>query len=38
VEHCDEVHEDEDGYVLMMIKLDMEKKKEKNENGLKPKV
>jgi hypothetical protein len=29
VEHCDEVHEDEDGHVLMMIKLNLEKKKEK---------
>ena len=26
----DEVHGDEDGHVLMMIKLNLEKKKEKN--------
>jgi hypothetical protein len=38
VEHCDEVHEDEDGHALMMIKLNLEKKKEKNKNGLKAKV
>jgi hypothetical protein len=38
VEHCDEVHEDKDGNVLMMIKLDLEKKREKNKNGLKAKV
>jgi hypothetical protein len=38
VEYCDEVREDEDGYVLMMIKLNLEKKKEKNKNGLKAKV
>jgi hypothetical protein len=28
----DEVHGDKDGHVLMMIKLNMEKKKEKNKN------
>ena len=28
----DEVHGDEGGYVLMMIKLNLEKKKEKNIN------
>ena len=28
----DEVHGDEDGHVLMMIKLNLEKNKEKNNN------
>jgi hypothetical protein len=28
----DEVHEVEDGYEMMMIKLNLEKKKEKNKN------
>jgi hypothetical protein len=28
----DEVHGDRDGHVLMMIKLNLEKKKEKNKN------
>ena len=28
----DEAHADEDGHVLMMIKLNLEKKKEKNKN------
>jgi hypothetical protein len=32
------VHEDEDGHVLMMIKLNLEKKKEKNKNRLEAKV
>jgi Sec7-like guanine-nucleotide exchange factor len=31
VEHCDKVHEDEDGHVLMMIKLNLENKKEKTQ-------
>jgi hypothetical protein len=34
----DEVHRDGDGHVLMIIKHNMEKKKEKNKNGLKAKV
>ena len=32
MKHGDEVHGDEVGHVLMMIKLNMEKKKEKNKN------
>jgi hypothetical protein len=28
----DEVHESEDGHVLMMIKLNLKKKKKKNKN------
>jgi hypothetical protein len=32
VEHGDEVHGDEDGHVLMIIKLNLEKKKEKKQN------
>ena len=32
VKEQDEVHGDEDGYVLMMIKLNLQKKKEKNKN------
>ena len=36
MEHGDEVHGD--GHVLKMIKLQLEKKKEKNKNGLKAKA
>ena len=32
MEHGDEVHGGEDGHVLKMIKLQPEKKKEKNKN------
>jgi hypothetical protein len=32
VEHGDEVHGDGDGHVLMMIKLNFEKKKDNNKN------
>jgi len=30
----DEVHGDEDGHVMMVIKLHLEKKKEKNKNPI----
>ena len=32
MEHGDEVHGDRDGYMLKMINLNMENKKEKNKN------
>ena len=32
MEHGDKVNEDGDGHVLMMIKLQLENKKEKNKN------
>ena len=32
MEHGDEVHGDGDGHVLMMIKLNLEKKQERNKN------
>ena len=32
VAHGDEVHGDRDGYMLKMIKLNLENKKEKNKN------
>jgi hypothetical protein len=36
VEHGDEVYGDEHGHVLMVIKLNMEKKKEKNKKPRRP--